>query len=291
MQQQHQKFRRAVSAVACARANSISANARRSRRFDGPGVRRSDPPPRLHRPRRCRPRRPRLRALGPRPASLHPLYVASIRAFARAGRLQAAVDAFERMDLFACPPQATAYNAIMDALVHAHHHHHQAHKVYVRMLATGLAPDLHTHTIRLRSFCLTARPHVALRLLRTLPDRGCHARPVAYCTVVSGLYAHGHPHDARRLFDEMLQGPVFLDTATFNKVLHDLCKKGDISEAAALLAKVLKRGMSVNRFTYNIWIRGLCECGRLAQAVALVKEMDDYITPDVVTYNTLIRGL
>ena len=65
-------------------------------------------------------------ALALAPASLHPLYVASIRAFARAGRLQAAVDTFERMDLFACPPQAPAYNAIMDALVHAHHHHQRS---------------------------------------------------------------------------------------------------------------------------------------------------------------------
>uniref|UniRef100_A0A0D9WUI0 BHLH domain-containing protein n=1 Tax=Leersia perrieri TaxID=77586 RepID=A0A0D9WUI0_9ORYZ len=217
------------------------------------------------------------------PASLHPLYVASIRAYARAGRLRDAVDAFERMDLFSCPPAAPAYNAIMDALVHAAYHD-QAHKVYLRMLAAGISPDLHTHTIRLRSFCLTARPHIALRLLRGLP----HPRPVAYCTVVCGLYAHGDTHDARHLFDQMLQAYVFPNLPAFNKVLHALCKKGHVLEAGLLLGKVIKRGMSVNHFTYNIWIRGLCEAGRLAEAVQIVDQMS---VPDVVTYNTLVRGL
>uniref|UniRef100_A0A0E0LG21 BHLH domain-containing protein n=1 Tax=Oryza punctata TaxID=4537 RepID=A0A0E0LG21_ORYPU len=224
------------------------------------------------------------------PASIHPLYVASIRAYARAGRLRDAVDAFERMDLFACPPAAPAYNAIMDALVDAAYHD-QAHKVYVRMLAAGVSPDVHTHTIRLRSFCLTARPHIALRLLRTLPDRGCHARAVAYCTVVCGLYAHGHTHDARQLFDQMLHSHVFPNLPAFNKVLHALCKKGDVLEAGLLLGKVIQRGMSINLFTYNIWIRGLCEAGRLPEAVRLVDDMCAYAVPDIVTYNTLIRGL
>ncbi|GJN24225.1 hypothetical protein PR202_gb11956 [Eleusine coracana subsp. coracana] len=223
-------------------------------------------------------------------ASLHPLYVASIRAYARAGRLRDAVDTFERMDLFACTPAAPAYNAIMDALVDAAYHD-QAHKVYVRMLAGGVAPNTRTHTIRLRSFCLTGRPHVALRLLRTLPERGCDAKAAAYATVITGLYACGYGHDARHLFDEMLEGHLFPDIPTFNKVLHALCRKGNIRESGTLLAKVLKRGMSVNNFTYNIWIRGLCEGGRLREAVALVQEMGAYIVPDVVTYNTLIRGL
>uniref|UniRef100_A0A0E0Q327 Uncharacterized protein n=1 Tax=Oryza rufipogon TaxID=4529 RepID=A0A0E0Q327_ORYRU len=220
------------------------------------------------------------------PATIHPLYVASIRAYARAGRLRDAVDAFERMDLFACPPAAPAYNAIMDALVDAAYHD-QAHKVYVRMLAAGVSPDLHTHTIRLRSFCLTARPHIALRLLRALPHRGA----VAYCTVVCGLYAHGHTHDARQLFDQMLHTHVFPNLAAFNKVLHALCKRGDVLEAGLLLGKVIQRGMSINLFTYNIWIRGLCEAGRLPEAVRLVDGMRAYAVPDVVTYNTLIRGL
>uniref|UniRef100_A0A0D3GL86 Uncharacterized protein n=1 Tax=Oryza barthii TaxID=65489 RepID=A0A0D3GL86_9ORYZ len=174
----------------------------------------------------------------------------------------------------------------MDALVDAAYHD-QAHKVYVRMLAAGVSPDLHTHTIRLRSFCLTARPHIALRLLRALPHRGA----VAYCTVVCGLYAHGHTHDARQLFDQMLHTHVFPNLAAFNKVLHALCKRGDVLEAGLLLGKVIQRGMSINLFTYNIWIRGLCEAGRLPEAVRLVDGMRAYAVPDVVTYNTLIRGL
>nr|CAB3451634.1 unnamed protein product [Digitaria exilis] len=224
------------------------------------------------------------------PDSLQKLCVASIQAYARAGRLRAAVDTFERMDLFGCPPAAPAYSAIMDALVNAAYHD-QAHKVYLRMLAAGVPPDTRTHTVRLKSFCLTGRPHVALRLLHALPELGCDAKPIAYCMVVRGLYANGHSHDARHLFDEMLGKDVFPDVATFNNVLHPLCQKGDTVESGALLSKVLKRGMVVNNFTYNIWIRGLCQGGRLGEAVALVERMDSYILPDVVTYNTLMRGL
>ncbi|GAU38738.1 hypothetical protein TSUD_208490 [Trifolium subterraneum] len=222
---------------------------------------------------------------------LEGVYVEAMRFYGRKGKVQEAVDTFERMDLYNCDPTVHSYNAIMNILVEFGYFN-QAHKVYMRMIDKRVESDVYTYTIRIKSFCRTLRPYAALRLLRNMPLLGCFSNAVAYCTVVAGFYEFDDKVMACKLFDEMLECGLCPDVTTFNKLVHTLCKKGFVLESEKLLDKVLKRGVCPNLFTFNIFIQGLCKEGSVDRAVRLLGCVSrEGLRPDVVTYNTVICGL
>ncbi|KAF4383554.1 hypothetical protein F8388_014054 [Cannabis sativa] len=222
---------------------------------------------------------------------LEGVYIGAMRNYGRIGKVQEAVNIFERMDFYNCEPSVQSYNAVMNLLIEAGYFN-QAHKVYMRMKDKGIEPDVYTYTIRIKSFCRTNRPHAALRLLNNMPSQGCEFNAVAYCTVISGFYEQDYRAEAYELFVNMLSQGFCPNITTFNKLIHTLAKKGDVRESEKLFNKVYKRGVSPNLFTFNIFIQGLCKKGLLSEAVRLLDGVKrEGLTPDVVTYNTLICGL
>ncbi|EPS69973.1 hypothetical protein M569_04785 [Genlisea aurea] len=220
-------------------------------------------------------------------ASLEGVYVAAMKIYGKKRKVQEAVDIFEKMEFFDCRPTVYSHNVVMNILVE-NDFFTQAHKLYLMMKDKGIAPDVHTYTIRIKSFCRTNRPQAALRLLNNMPSQGCEFNSVAYCTVVSGFYQQGFRINARGLFVQMVGVGIVPDVATFNKLIHILCKNGDVSETEVLLDKVLKRGFVPNLFTLNIFIQGLCKKGLTGEAVRMLEVGR---IKDAVTYNTLICGL
>lgn len=118
---------------------------------------------------------------------LEGVYVGVMKSYGKKGRVQEAVNVFERMDFYDCEPTVFSYNAIMSVLVDGGYFD-QAHKVYMRMRDRGITPDVYSFTIRMKSFCKTGRPHAALRLLGNMSSQGCEVSAVAYCTVVGGFF-------------------------------------------------------------------------------------------------------
>ncbi|KAD2806078.1 hypothetical protein E3N88_39455 [Mikania micrantha] len=215
-------------------------------------------------------------------------YLSAMKSYGRSGKIQEAINVFERMDFYSCEPGVHSYNSIMNILVE-YGYFDQAHKVYMRMKDKGIVPDVCTFTIRIKSFCRRKRSFAALRLLKNM---FCELNSIAYCTVIGGFYEEGNQNDAYKLFDEMLERSIFPNVVTFNKLIHTLCKKGDVQESERLFGKVLKRGISPNVFTFNIFIKGLCKTKRITEAARMLDCADrDSLTPDVVTFNTLIYGL
>ncbi|KAK7855853.1 putative pentatricopeptide repeat-containing protein [Quercus suber] len=222
---------------------------------------------------------------------LEGVYIGAIRNYGRKGKVQEAVDVFERMDFYNCEPSVQSYNAVMNILVE-YGYFNQAHKVYLRMRDKVVIPDVYTFTIRIKSFCRTRRPHVALRLLNNMPSQGCELNAVAYCTVIGGFYEENCQVEAYQLFEGMLEQCICPDITTFNKLIHTLCKKGDVQESEKLLNKVLKRGILPNLFTFNIFIQGLCKKGALSEAVRSLDGVRcEGLKPTIVLYNTLVKGL
>ncbi|CAN4117229.1 unnamed protein product [Withania somnifera] len=222
---------------------------------------------------------------------LEGMYITAIRGYGKKGKVQQAVDLFDKMDFYNCHPSLHSYNTIMNILVE-HGYVKQAHKVYMKMMETGISPDVYTYTIRIKSFCRTNRPHVALRLFNNMLDQGCEFNNavVACCTVIGGFYQVNCRVEACELFDEMLTLGITPNVSTFNKlIICTLCKKGDVQESERLLNKILKRGVFPNLFTCNLLIRGLSENGQLNEAARMLEALRK--EADVVTYNTLISGL
>ncbi|KAJ6325566.1 hypothetical protein OIU76_012610 [Salix suchowensis] len=241
---------------------------------------------------------------------LEGVYIGAMKSYGRKGKVQEAVDVFERMDFYNCEPSVLSYNAIMNILVESGYFK-EAHKVFLRMKNAGIVPDVYTFTIRIKSFCRTKRPHAALRLLNNMVSRECQLNAVSYCTVVAGFYEEDYRVEAYELFNDMLRIGIFPDISTFNKLLHTLCKKGEVQESEKLLNKVLKKGMCPNLFTFNIFIQGLCRKGMLSGAMttyniminAFSEKLDlhtaeklfhemgaEGCAPDTYTYRVMIDG-
>ncbi|KAM7269205.1 hypothetical protein ACFE04_024702 [Oxalis oulophora] len=223
---------------------------------------------------------------------LEPVYIRAMRNYGRKGKVQEAVDVFERMHFYNCQPTILSYNTLMNILVE-YRYFDQAHKLYLRMKdKRRILPDVYTFTIRIKSFCKTKRPHAALRLLRNMPLQGCELNAVAYCTLIGGFYEENFHSEAYGLFDEMIRSGICPDVTTFNKLIHILCKKGHVQESEKLFNKVVKMGVSPNLYTVNIFIQGLCRKGALDEGIRLLDTATrENLRPDIVTYNTLICGL
>lgn len=219
--------------------------------------------------------------------SMEGVYVSAMRNYGKEGKVQEAVDVFERMDIYDCERSVLSYNAIMNVLVE-YGHFDQAQKVYIRMNGGRIVPDSYTFTIRIKSFCRSGKFQAALRLLRIMPE----VNEVAYCTVIGGYYEANLQIEGCELFSEMTVLGLVPDVTTFNKLISVLCKKGDVRESERLFSKVLKRGVTPNLFTFNIFLQGFRKSGLLDQASKMLDLLlKEGSAPDIVTYNTLISGL
>nr|GMC75766.1 putative pentatricopeptide repeat-containing protein At1g74580 [Ipomoea batatas] len=223
---------------------------------------------------------------------LEGVYISVIKSYGKKGRIQEAVDVFERMDFYSCEPSVQSYNAIMNILVE-YGYFNQAHKVYMRMRDKDITPDVYTFTIRMKSFCRTNRPHVALRLLHNMLSQGCVFNAVAYCTVIGGFYDVNCQVEANELFEEMLGIGIIPNVTTFNKLIHTLClcRNGKLDEAVKMLDGAERGDFTPDVVTYNTIICGLCKSLKVVEAESfLFKMVNSGFKPDAFAYNTIIDG-
>ncbi|CAK7325314.1 unnamed protein product [Dovyalis caffra] len=229
---------------------------------------------------------------------LEGVYIGAMKSYGRKGKVQEAVDVFERMDFYNCEQTVLSYNTIMNILVEFGYFK-QAHKVYLRMKYTGIVPDVYSFTIRIKSFCRTKRPHAALRLLNNMASQGCQLNAVAHCTVVAGFYeenyrfeAKGVLNGAKSLLDSVIREGLTPDVVSYNTLICGLCKNSDVVEAEKYLHKLVNDGLEPDGFTYNTIIDGYCKMGMIQNAEKILQgAIFKGFVPDEFTYCSLINGL
>uniref|UniRef100_A0A803KNS4 Pentatricopeptide repeat-containing protein n=1 Tax=Chenopodium quinoa TaxID=63459 RepID=A0A803KNS4_CHEQI len=90
---------------------------------------------------------------------------------------------------------------------------------------------------------------------------------------------------------------------TFTTLINGFIHSNQFEKAVPLLDKIVKLGFQPTLVTYGSMFKGLCRSGGNAGALKLLRNMESYghfmpnhemkvkgISPDVVTYNTLIRA-
>ncbi|KVH91309.1 Pentatricopeptide repeat-containing protein [Cynara cardunculus var. scolymus] len=95
------------------------------------------------------------------------------------------------------------------------------------------------------------------------------------------------------LFKKMVSIGVLVDVYTTNTVIMCCCQMYRTSEGFAIVAYGLKRGVVPNVFTFNTILNGLILEDRILEAKRLFKKVikEQLCDLDVVTYNTMIKGL
>ncbi|KAJ8634886.1 hypothetical protein MRB53_009153 [Persea americana] len=88
-------------------------------------------------------------------------------------------------------------------------------------------------------------------------------------------------------------GLAKLMVSTYNAFIDGLCKKGRMVEAQdRLLEMTKKKNLTPDVVSYNSLIYGYCQVGDIEEASRLFDNLSvNHLSPTVVTYNTLIDGL
>lgn len=96
-----------------------------------------------------------------------------------------------------------------------------------------------------------------------------------------------------KLFQTMKSVGVSPSVVTFNSILSILLRRGRSNMAKEVYDEMLSTyGVTPDLYTYNILIRGFCKNSMVDEGFRFFKEMTSFnCNPDVVTYNTLVDGL
>lgn len=116
-----------------------------------------------------------------------------------------------------------------------------------------------------------------------------------YTTLMKGYMKAGRVADTVRMLEAMRHqedSASHPDHVSYTTVISALVKAGSMDRARQVLVEMTRIGVPANRFTYNILLKGYCQQLQIDKAKELIREManDVGISPDVVSYNTLIDG-
>ena len=83
-----------------------------------------------------------------------------------------------------------------------------------------------------------------------------------------------------------------IDEATRLCIIDGLSKQGLVNEAQNLFSEMIRKRISPDVVTYNSLIYDLCNFSRWKEAASIFTDMLNHgISPNVITFNTLVSGL
>ncbi|KAK1385608.1 Tetratricopeptide-like helical domain-containing protein [Heracleum sosnowskyi] len=114
-----------------------------------------------------------------------------------------------------------------------------------------------------------------------------------FCQLLTTLVKMKQYQVAFSLFREMCTLSIPVNIFTFNIAINCCCHSNRVNYAFSLLATTFKRGFVPDVVTYNTLIRGLLSQHKSAEARLFFANLIKFreIQPDVITFNTMIDGL
>ncbi|KAJ0520165.1 putative tetratricopeptide-like helical domain superfamily [Helianthus annuus] len=165
-----------------------------------------------------------------------------------------------------------------------------------------ISPNFITLNIVLNCYCHLNEVGFAFGVFGLILKKGFLPDSVSYTSLIKGLLKKNQIFEAVRLFRKMvLLGNVSYTNVsyTYGALISGLCRAGDIDTAIRFHEDVVNGKMGCLGFVckpsgvcYSVLIDNLCKNGRVSKAKELFMEMRmRRISPDVVAFSSLIRGL
>uniref|UniRef100_A0A7N0TMX2 Pentatricopeptide repeat-containing protein n=1 Tax=Kalanchoe fedtschenkoi TaxID=63787 RepID=A0A7N0TMX2_KALFE len=176
--------------------------------------------------------------------------------------------------------------------------------LYMKMKQSGISPDVKIHTNLASSISdgeqlsslvddieesNDANDMITIfnAILNSFVDKGSIMKAYNLLLTMMGDQPKGVALDEEV---ELLSGKhtVRPNLASFNIVIHGLCKTREVDMALFLFESMDKYGCQKDTFLYNNLIEGLCSSDRLDESCNLLKKMkEDGFVPTDFTYNSL----
>ncbi|KAK1266704.1 Pentatricopeptide repeat-containing protein [Acorus gramineus] len=249
-------------------------------------------------------------------------FCAIMRRYARAGRPDEAVYAFNVMGKYGVDPNEAAFNGLLSALCKAKHAWRaqeifdsaksrfavdaktysiliegwgrvpnlvKAREMFDEMLQSGCEPDIVTYGIMVDALCKAGRIGDALGVVRDMGSKNCKPTSFIYSVLVHAHGAEGRVKDAVDAFLEMERSGIVADVAVYNALIGAFCRASRFGNAFKVLAEMEKRGVSPNARTCNVILNRLIGVGRNEDAFKVFRRMIRRCEPDSDTYTMMIK--
>eukprot|EP00933_Yihiella_yeosuensis_P080399 TRINITY_DN93808_c0_g1_i1.p1 TRINITY_DN93808_c0_g1~~TRINITY_DN93808_c0_g1_i1.p1 ORF type:complete len:877 (-),score=223.62 TRINITY_DN93808_c0_g1_i1:386-3016(-) len=105
-----------------------------------------------------------------------------------------------------------------------------------------------------------------------------------------GLCRGPEADEAAKLVLDRIPGSANDEVTRQAKFISSCGKDGNLADALKVFQKVKDSGLPCSTFLYNCLLDACIKCGDHQAALTYFAEMKTSVTPDVVTYNTMMRG-
>ncbi|KAL0292878.1 UNVERIFIED_CONTAM: putative pentatricopeptide repeat-containing protein, mitochondrial [Sesamum calycinum] len=174
-------------------------------------------------------------------------------------------------------PYVFQFNKLLTVVVKMKHYS-VALYLFDKMRQLGAPVNEITMSIAVNCYCLLNRVDFGFAILGTFFKRW-EPDATTFNTLIKGLFLVGEIAEAEKLFKKLLSEklcePDEIMYLIVLNVIDGLCKDKMTDDALYLLSRMIERGISPNIVTYNSMIQGLCIVGRWKNVKDLFNEMLD----------------
>ncbi|KAG6517053.1 pentatricopeptide repeat-containing protein At1g05600-like [Zingiber officinale] len=219
-----------------------------------------------------------------------------MRGLCDAGRLDDAyhllLSMLWRISQKGCDADVVVYRTLIEAL-HRDGRIADAEDILTRVLLKGLKSPK-----RRRTFCGPVLSGLNAEEVKQVIDEALVVRGVkslaSYKALLGDLYAEGRLVDAQQMFDEMIKSGFRPTVSIFEDKIGALCREGKADEAANVLSEeMIENGCVPSVLAYNLVMDRLCKEGQSTRAVEYLSRMERQLAcvPQKETFTILIDGL
>ncbi|XP_061368436.1 small ribosomal subunit protein mS80 (rPPR6) [Gastrolobium bilobum] len=249
-----------------------------------------------------------------------------IISFSKLGKGKAALEAFDKFEVFHCVPNEDTYYFTIEALCRRSAFDwawtvcqkmldaqslpdgekvgnmlcwfckgkkaKEAHAVYMAAIEKGKRPPMSSMNFLIAKLCQeNENVQLAFEMLNDIPgERRKHAIK-SFSAVVRALCRIKDVDAAKELILKMIADGPPPGNAVFNFVITAYCKVGEMGQALEMVKLLESRGLKPDVYTYTVLASGYSNGGEMEEARKILGEAKKkHVKLSPVMYHTLIRG-
>ncbi|MBA0786992.1 hypothetical protein Gotri_026708, partial [Gossypium trilobum] len=180
----------------------------------------------------------------------------------------------------------------LEALLVEHGLLDEGKKLFDKILNYGLIISVDSLNIYLSKL----RDHIGgfwrvVKVFFELPDVGSCWNTASYNIIIHSLCKLGKIKEAHRLLLQLELRGCIPDVVTYNTIIDGYCHMGRLQMVLRIIDEMQSKALKPNHYTYSNVIYLLCEIGKVVEAEKALREMlNQGILSDSVVYTTLIDG-
>ncbi|KAF7836363.1 pentatricopeptide repeat-containing protein [Senna tora] len=205
------------------------------------------------------------------------------------GKLEEAINCFDRLLSFNCPPYKVACDCIIQECC-AQERFLDAFNCFLGAQYTRAQLSFWCYSLLIDGLCHRGHLEEALHVFDILRNCDRHLPSVHICkSLFYGFCKRGRVVEAEFIYGEMESRGMFIDRTMYTSLIHEYCKTRKMKMATRVFFRMLKTGCEPDRYLCNTLIYGFVRLSLYDKGWIIYNKMMEWgIKPNVVTYQIMI---